>query len=84
MAIPLQHWLEEQRPWAAFAACRDSDPDLFFADGNGERTAVALRICAGCPVRDECLEWALAARASFGVWGGTTEQDRRRLVRRSA
>lgn len=84
MAIRLHHWLEEERPWVSLAACRDADPGLFFAEGNGDGTAVALRICAGCPVSDECLEWALAARAAFGVWGGTTEQDRRRLQRRSA
>jgi len=84
VAIPLHHWLDDERPWAAFAACRDADSGLFFADGDGEGTAVALRICAGCPVQVECLEWALTARAQFGVWGGTTEQDRRRLVRRSA
>ena len=84
MAIPLHHWMEDERPWAALAACRDADPDLFFSDGDGEGTAVALRICAGCAVAEECLEWAVMARASFGVWGGTTEQDRRRLLRRSA
>ena len=84
MAIPLHHWMDDERPWAALAACRDADPELFFSDGNGDRTAVALRICAGCAVAEECLEWALAARAAFGVWGGTTEQDRRRLQRRSA
>ena len=43
-----------------------------------------MRICAGCAVPEECLEWALTARAAFGVWGGTTEQERRRLLRRSA
>ena len=84
MAIPLHQWMEDERPWAALAACRDADPDLVFSDGTGEGTAVALRICAGCAVAEECLEWALTARASFGVWGGTTEQDRRRLIRRSA
>lgn len=84
MAIPLQQWREDERPWVAFAACRGAEPDLFFGDGNGEATAIARRICAGCPVREECLDWALEARASFGVWGGTTEQERRRLARRSA
>jgi WhiB family redox-sensing transcriptional regulator len=76
--------MDDERPWVALAACRDADPELFFSDSNGEGTAVALRICAGCAVAEECLEWALAARAAFGVWGGTSEQDRRRLQRRSA
>jgi WhiB family redox-sensing transcriptional regulator len=84
VAIALHHWLDEQRPWVALAACRRADPALFFSDGDGDGTAVALRICAGCPVQQECLEWALTARATFGVWGGTTEQERRRLLRRSA
>jgi WhiB family redox-sensing transcriptional regulator len=84
VAIPLHHWMDDERPWVALAACRDADPELFFSDGNGGGTAVALRICAGCAVAEECLEWALTARAAFGVWGGTTEQDRRRLQRRSA
>jgi WhiB family transcriptional regulator, redox-sensing transcriptional regulator len=84
VAIPLHHWMEDDRPWAALAACRDADPELFFSDGNADGTAVALRICAGCAVAEECLEWALTARATFGVWGGTTEQERRRLLRRTA
>jgi WhiB family redox-sensing transcriptional regulator len=76
--------MDDDRPWVALAGCREADPEIFFSDGDAEGTAVALRICAGCPVAEECLEWALLARASFGVWGGTTEQDRRRLLRRSA
>jgi WhiB family redox-sensing transcriptional regulator len=83
VAIRMREWLQEERPWAAFAACRDSDPALFFPTAEGE-DAAARRICAGCAVRDECLEWALTVHASFGVWGGTNEQERRRLVRRSA
>ena len=84
MAIPLHHWLDDERPWAAFAACRDTDPEVFFAGADGGDTTTARRICAGCPVAEECLQWAVTARASFGVWGGTTEQERRRLTRRSA
>ena len=71
------------RPWAAYAACRGADPDLFFP-GEGEDAEAAVRICGGCPVRAECLEWALETRVRYGVWGGTTERDRRRLVRRTA
>ena len=81
MAIPLQPWLDDDRPWVGFAACRGADPQLFFSDGDSESTAVAVRICAGCAVQEECLDWALSARAAFGVWGGTTEQERRRLQR---
>jgi WhiB family transcriptional regulator, redox-sensing transcriptional regulator len=84
VAIPLHHWMDDDRPWTALAACRDADPELFFSDGNAAGTAVAVRICAGCAVAEECLDWALTARAAFGVWGGTTEQERRRLIRRTA
>lgn len=73
----------DERPWAAYAACRQADPDLFFP-AEGDDAAVALRICRGCPVRAECLEWALDSRVRYGVWGGTTERDRRRLQRRTA
>ena len=84
MAVSLHHWLEDERPWVALAACRERDPELFFAGSEGGDATAAQRICAGCPVRDQCLEWALDARAPFGVWGGTTEQERRRLLAPSA
>ncbi len=75
--------LVDERPWAAYAACRNEDPDVFFPGTEGE-TAHALRICATCPVIEECLDYALMARERYGVWGGTTERERRRLLRRSA
>jgi WhiB family redox-sensing transcriptional regulator len=73
----------EERPWAAYAACRRADPDLFFPGPDGD-VSEALKICAGCPVQEDCLEWALDTRVRYGVWGGTTERERRRLFRRSA
>ena len=84
MAVSLRRWLDDERPWAAHAACRGADPAVFFAGTEGGDTRHAQRICAGCAVREECLEWALAAGAPYGVWGGTTEQQRRHLMRRSA
>ena len=73
----------DERPWAAYASCRQADPDLFFpADGVDAESAI--KICRGCPVQSACLEWALDARIRYGVWGGTTERDRRRLHRRTA
>lgn len=79
IAVPIT----EERPWAAFAACRDRDPDLFFPTSpEGERDAV--RVCAGCPVHVDCLEFALGAKIRFGVWGGMTEKERRSLHRRIA
>jgi WhiB family redox-sensing transcriptional regulator len=75
--------ITEERPWAAFAACRDRDPDLFFpVSADAERDAV--RVCAGCSVQLDCLEFALEAKIRFGVWGGMTEKERRSLQRRIA
>jgi WhiB family redox-sensing transcriptional regulator len=76
-------WMPDERPWAGLAACRDADPDLFFPGPDGD-TAAAVRICRGCAVRDYCLEWALEQRVQYGVWGGATERERRRMLRRSA
>lgn len=75
--------MPDERPWAALGACRDADPDLFFPGPDGD-PGEAVRICRGCPVLEECREWALETRVAFGVWGGLTERDRRRLLRRSA
>jgi WhiB family transcriptional regulator, redox-sensing transcriptional regulator len=72
--------------WRAAAACLSADPDLFFpisaagqADGQIMR---AKRICAGCAVRLECLEFALTYDQFYGIWGGTTPEERRRDRRR--
>ncbi|MEM7323501.1 MAG: WhiB family transcriptional regulator [Actinomycetota bacterium] len=71
------------RRWYVDGACRGLDPDLFFPE-RGESTADAKAVCAGCVVRAECLEWALATRERFGIWGGTSERERRRLRRSAA
>ena len=83
MTISLTQLLDDDRPWAAVAACRDADDGLFFP-GNEAAAQIAVRICAGCPAREDCLEWALEMRIGFGVWGGLTERERRRLQRRTA
>lgn len=72
----------DERPWAAYAACRTADPDLFFPVEDGA-TEAALKICRGCPVIDDCRDWALEMRIRYGVWGGLTERDRRRVLRKS-
>jgi WhiB family redox-sensing transcriptional regulator len=73
--------MSEKPYWHVRAACRESDPELFFPEGTAgpalETAAQAKRICAACPVRAQCLDWALSHRAEFGVWGGLTEQERR-------
>lgn len=60
------------------AACRDLDPEIFFPVSEETGAAPALAVCATCPVREACLEWALE-RGEEGVWGGTVTEDRRRL-----
>jgi WhiB family redox-sensing transcriptional regulator len=66
--------------WLAEARCRDMDPAIFFPN-DGIGVQVARRICFECPVRTSCLEQALADRMDHGVWGGTSERERRRLLR---
>jgi len=66
--------------WAARAACKGTDPDALFVQGAAQNRA--KRVCAGCPVRTECLADALDHRMEFGVWGGMTERERRALLRR--
>lgn len=68
------------RSWQLRAACHDHDAELFFSI---EPLAVqtALEVCASCEVRAACLQQAMAAREYFGVWGGTTETERRRVFR---
>ncbi|HEV7887100.1 MAG TPA: WhiB family transcriptional regulator [Acidimicrobiales bacterium] len=69
--------------WKQKAACRDLDTSLFFPDSESDAPE-ALEVCAICPVRDECLEFALSTRQHDGVWGGTTESERKRIRRRRA
>jgi WhiB family redox-sensing transcriptional regulator len=71
---------EERRDWWRSAACREMDPELFFpvgarGPGAGEIDR-AKAICAGCRVRRQCLQYALATHQMHGVWGGTTEDER--------
>ncbi len=66
--------------WHNRAACKGGT-DLFFSYDE-EKVARARAICEGCPVRQECLLTALADRKLYGVWGGTTEAERRRFHRR--
>ena len=70
--------------WREDAACRDADPDLFFPIGTTgaafRQIDEAKRICRSCPARIQCLAWALEVGVGDGVWGGTTE-DERRVIR---
>ncbi|MGL5826522.1 MAG: WhiB family transcriptional regulator [Nocardioides sp.] len=70
-------WVED---WARVAACRQSQPDQLFVRGAEQNKA--KQVCAGCPVRTECLAEALDNEIEWGVWGGMTERERRALLRR--
>ncbi len=66
----------------AEGACRGEDPELFFPVlGRVDRTDKALSICDVCVVREECLRFALRDGVQHGIWGGRTEQQRRRILR---
>lgn len=68
--------------WMERAACRDADPELFFPIGTTPAPGplrAAQRICSRCAVRMECLTYALETGQSAGVWGGTTEEERRAM-----
>lgn len=71
--------------WRDDAACRDEDPELFFPIGTTgiaqEQVNAAKRVCARCPVQEECLEFSLASNQDAGIWGGLTEDERRTLKR---
>ena len=67
--------------WRQEAACRDLDTSLFFP-ASDEDAGPAKAVCATCPVRELCLEFALITRQDDGVWGGLDETERRRLRRR--
>ena len=66
--------------WRDRAACRGLDPEIFYPVSD-EDAEEAKSICAICPVREACLEYALANRERDGVWGGATERERRRMIR---
>jgi WhiB family redox-sensing transcriptional regulator len=71
--------------WADLALCKETDPDAFFPESEKDGSArEAKRICARCPVRVDCLEYALANDERYGIWGGLSERERRALKRKEA
>ena len=70
-------WVDD---WALRAACKNEQPDQLFVRGAEQNKA--MMVCAGCPVRSECLAEALDNQIEWGVWGGMTERERRALLRR--
>jgi WhiB family redox-sensing transcriptional regulator len=75
----------EHADWRDVAACRDTSPDLFFPVGTTgpavDQIATAKAVCRQCDVQAECLEYALVTNQDTGVWGGTSEEERKKLRR---
>ncbi|WP_283250175.1 WhiB family transcriptional regulator [Antribacter soli] len=68
--------------WQERALCAQTDPEAFFPEKGGS-TREAKKVCSGCEVRAECLDYALANDERFGIWGGLSERERRKLKRRA-
>ncbi len=73
----------DAQSWQERALCAETDPEAFFPEKGGS-TREAKKICTGCEVKAECLEYALANDERFGIWGGLSERERRKLKRRVA
>ena len=73
----------EEKSWQDYANCLGVDPDLFFPE-RGASTREAKEVCRGCVVREDCLEYALQNGEKFGIWGGMSERERRRIRRQRA
>ncbi|MEJ2579677.1 MAG: WhiB family transcriptional regulator, partial [Kineosporiaceae bacterium] len=68
--------------WQERALCAQTDPEAFFPEKGGS-TREAKRVCLSCEVRVECLDYALANDERFGIWGGLSERERRRIKKRA-
>ena len=69
--------------WQAEALCAQTDPEAFFPEKGGS-TRDAKRVCGVCPVREECLKYAMDNDERFGIWGGLSERERRRLRKQAS
>lgn len=72
--------IQQNLAWQTKAACLEVDPEIFFPERGGSSKA-ARAVCGHCDVRMECLRYALRNREQFGIWGGTSERERRKLRR---
>ena len=83
--------LDTDARWQDLAVCKGMDPTTFFGPEHAEtvkekrdREDAAKEVCNTCPVKQECLEYALEAREAYGIWGGLTELERKALLRKRA
>lgn len=80
--IPAEQ-IEGELSWQVDALCAQTDPEAFFPEKGGS-TRDAKKVCAACEVKQECLDYALGNDERFGIWGGLSERERRKLKKRSA
>ena len=80
--LGLPQELDEELMWQERALCAQTDPEAFFPEKGGS-TREAKRVCLTCDVRGECLEYALAHDERFGIWGGLSERERRKLKKKA-
>jgi WhiB family redox-sensing transcriptional regulator len=74
----------DTQPWADQALCAQTEPEAFFPDPGTNSTRAARRTCRACEVRAECLAWALERDERFGIWGGLTPKERRKLKKEAS
>ena len=91
MALSSSHLLTltiESDEWRRVASCRDTDPDLFFPVGTTGPAIVQIEnakaVCRQCEAQVDCLEYAIATNQDSGIWGGTSEEERRKLRKQYA
>ena len=80
IAALLGQEVDDELAWQADALCSQTDPEAFFPDKGGS-TKQAKKVCAACPVREQCLQYAIDNSERYGVWGGLSEKERRRVAR---
>jgi WhiB family redox-sensing transcriptional regulator len=80
MIVGLANSIARPEPWTERAVCAQTDPEKFFPK-KGNSTRDAKGVCGGCPVRIQCLQYALDHDERFGVWGGCSERERREMKR---
>ena len=78
MNVELMDTAEDELSWQERALCAETDPEAFFPEKGGS-TRDAKKVCVGCEVRAECLEYALEHDERFGIWGGLSERERRKF-----
>jgi WhiB family redox-sensing transcriptional regulator len=79
---PAPEWNSASRDWREEGICSTVDPEIFFPP-RGASTVYAKKVCRGCPVKDRCLATALENDERFGIWGGYSERERRKMKSQS-